>query len=57
MRQTRGDAPLTDPIAASVLSLFEQIAASRETEPVEVWYAAAVLAARLKRDIEAGFAY
>jgi hypothetical protein len=56
-RQTMGDVPLTEPIAAPVLALFEQIAAARETEPVQVWYAAAVLAQRLRRDIQAGFAH
>lgn len=44
------------PVASEVLTLFEEIAAARETESEEVWYAAAVLARRLRRDIEAGFA-
>ncbi|HEX8391289.1 MAG TPA: hypothetical protein VF665_02940 [Longimicrobium sp.] len=56
-RQLMGDAPLTEPIAASVLDLFEGIAANRDTEPTAVWYAAAVLAERLRRDIRRGFAH
>ncbi|HEX8391286.1 MAG TPA: hypothetical protein VF665_02925 [Longimicrobium sp.] len=57
LRQNIGDAPLNEPIAASVLSLFEEIAADREAEPRHVWYAAAVLAERLRRDIRRGFAH
>lgn len=45
------------PVASEVLALFEGIAAARETESEEVWYAAAVLARRLRGDIEAGFAH
>lgn len=43
-------------VAAEVLALFDGIAAARQTESPEVWYAAAVLARRLRRDIEHGFA-
>ena len=55
--QLSGDAPLNEPIAASVLSLFEEIAVDRKAEPKHVWYAAAVLAERLRRDMRRGFAH
>lgn len=45
------------PVASEVLTLLDGIAAARQTESTEVWYAAAVLARRLRRDIEAGFAH
>jgi hypothetical protein len=52
-----GDVPLRGPIAPSVLTLLEGIAAARTSEPREVWYAAAVLAKRVRRDVDAGFAH
>lgn len=51
-----GDVPLTGPIAESVLALLDEVAAARDSEQEAVWYAAAVLGRRLRRDIEAGFA-
>ena len=48
-----GSEPL-GPVAQQVLQLLEGIAAQRETESREVWYAAAVLARRVRWDIEAG---
>jgi hypothetical protein len=43
-------------VAASVLALLDEIAAARSSEPREVWYAAAVLARRVRSDIESGVA-
>ena len=45
------------PVASEVLALLDGIAAACHTESPDVWYAAAVLARRLRRDIEAGFAH
>lgn len=44
-------------VAGEVLVLLDEIAAARQTESEEVWYAAAVLARRLRRDIERGLAH
>lgn len=52
--QLVGAQPLTAPVAGEVLALFERLAAARSTEPREVWYAAAVLARRVRSDIELG---
>ena len=57
LRQATGEAPLTAPIAASILSLLDQISADRNRESRTVWYAAAVLAKRLRLDIANGEAY
>lgn len=54
--QVDGGEPV-GPVASEVLTLLDGIAAARQTESAEVWYAAAVLARRLRRDIEAGFAH
>jgi hypothetical protein len=53
--QVDGDVPVGG-VAGDVLALLDQIAAERQTESPEVWYAAAVLARRLRRDIHQGFA-
>lgn len=52
--QLVGAEPLVNPIGESVLALLDEIAAARSEEPREVWYAAAVLACRVRRDIELG---
>lgn len=52
--QLTGPEPLPGPIGASVLDVLEGIASARGTEPREVWYAAAVLARRVRKDIEIG---
>jgi hypothetical protein len=52
--QVSGNEPIPGPVAASVLSLLQRLAADRAGEPREVWYAAAVLARRVQRDIELG---
>lgn len=54
--QERGAEPLTIPISQEVLALLQGIAAQRESESKAVWYAAAVLAKRVERDIRSGFA-
>ncbi|MEW5928166.1 MAG: hypothetical protein AB1941_11825 [Gemmatimonadota bacterium] len=51
-----GPEPL-GPVAQQVLQLLEGIAAQRETESRQVWYAAAVLAKRVKIDVELGRAH
>jgi hypothetical protein len=56
LAQVEGSSPLRTPIAVSVLSLLDGIANARATEDTVVWYAAAVLAMRLRRDIETGAA-
>lgn len=53
--QVDGEEPV-GAVAVEVLALLDGIAAARQTETPEVWYAAAVLARRLRRDIEQGFA-
>jgi hypothetical protein len=52
--QMAGSEPLTNPVAVPVLALLNELAAARTTEPREVWYAAAVLARRVRQDIENG---
>jgi hypothetical protein len=52
-----GEVPLREPIAASVLVLLDEIASARQSEDKVVWYAAAVLAKRLRSDIAYGSAY
>ncbi|CAA9355156.1 MAG: hypothetical protein AVDCRST_MAG68-3896 [uncultured Gemmatimonadetes bacterium] len=52
--QVPGASPLEGSVAQPVLGLLEQIAAARTTEKLPVWYAAAVLAKRVKLDVEAG---
>jgi hypothetical protein len=52
--QLTGPEPLPGPIGASVLDVLEGIASARSTEPREVWYAAAVLARRVREDIKIG---
>jgi hypothetical protein len=53
--QIDGDEPV-GAVAAEVLALLDGIAAARQSERSEVWYAAAVLARRVRRDVEDGFA-
>lgn len=48
-----GSEPL-GPVAHPVLELLERIAAQRSTETREIWYAAAVLAKRVRWDMDAG---
>ena len=48
---------MEDSVAVPVLALLDQLAAARDTEERAVWYAAAVLAKRIRRDIERGFAH
>jgi hypothetical protein len=48
-----GSEPL-GPVAQPVLELLERIAAQQSIESREIWYAAAVLARRVRWDIEAG---
>ncbi len=55
--QVQGSSPLNEPIAAPILALLDGIAAARATEDRVVWYAAAVLAKRLRQDIDSGSAY
>ncbi|HZG41742.1 MAG TPA: hypothetical protein VEY93_02185 [Longimicrobium sp.] len=52
-----GAVPMEESVAVPVLALLEQLAAARNTEERAVWYAAAVLAKRIRRDIERGFAH
>lgn len=52
--QSIGAEPVPGPVGASVLALLEGIAGMRSEEPREVWYAAAVLARRVRSDIELG---
>lgn len=52
--QLAGSQPVSGAVARPVLELLEEVAARRETEPREVWYAAAVLARRVKADIDYG---
>jgi hypothetical protein len=52
--QLTGAQPLDAPVSAQVLALLESIAAARAEEPREVWYAAAVLARRVRSDINLG---
>jgi hypothetical protein len=39
-----------------VLAVLREVAARKDEEPRAVWYAAEVLAKRVRRDIEAGLA-
>jgi len=55
--QLTGAQPLTTPVAPAVLTLLESVAAARNDEPREVWYAAAVLARRVQADINLGRAH
>jgi hypothetical protein len=55
--QLVGAEPVASPVAGSVLGLLDEIAASRSSEPRVVWYAAAVLARRVRSDIELGVAH
>jgi hypothetical protein len=43
-------------VASSVFAALREVAARKDDEPREVWYAAEVLAKRVQRDIDAGFA-
>lgn len=52
-----GEVPLSGSIAPQVLALLDEVAAARSKEEAPVWYAAAVLAKRLRRDMEAGHAH
>lgn len=52
----QGARPL-GPVAQPVLELLEGIAARRETESRETWYAAAVLARSIRWDFGAGTAH
>jgi hypothetical protein len=52
-----GEVPLHGPIADPVIALLDQIAAARASEERKVWYAAAVLAKRVREDVESGFAH
>ncbi|MDQ4078045.1 MAG: hypothetical protein M3220_17580 [Chloroflexota bacterium] len=51
--QLIGSRPI-GPVAQPVLALLDSIAGQRETENRNVWYAAAVLAKRVRTDIEYG---
>jgi hypothetical protein len=53
--QLNGTRPLGS-VAPSVLAALREVAARRDDEPRAVWYAAEVLAKRVRRDIEAGLA-
>lgn len=55
--QVDGAHPVTTPVAPTVLALLDDIAAARDEEPREVWYAAAVLARRVRADLELGRAH
>ncbi|HEX8391287.1 MAG TPA: hypothetical protein VF665_02930 [Longimicrobium sp.] len=57
LNQVEGASPLREPIAAPVLALLDEIASARGTEEKAVWYAAAVLAKRLRSDIANGAAH
>lgn len=52
-----GDVRLTQPIAPAILALLDGIAAARGTDDRTVWYAAAVLAKRVRWDMEAGLTH
>ncbi len=52
--QMDGSQPIAAPVADSVLRLLDEIAAARAAEPLDVWYAAAVLAKRVRADVENG---
>lgn len=54
--QIAGTHPLPGPVSQEVLATLQRIAASRQTEDRAVWYAAAVLARRVERDIRSGLA-
>jgi hypothetical protein len=53
--QLDGTRPLGS-VGAPVLDLLREVAARKDDEPRAVWYAAEVLAKRVRRDIEAGLA-
>lgn len=55
--QVIGAVPVPGPVGAAVLALLESIGSARSEEPREVWYAAAVLARRVRSDIELGRAH
>ena len=52
--QSQGSVPIQGAVAAEVKALFSEIARSRTMEPIEIWYAAAVLAKRVEADIRYG---
>lgn len=49
-----GTRPITGPVATTVLALLEQVAAQEVTENRAVWYAASVVARRVKSDVALG---
>lgn len=53
--QLNGPRPLGS-VGAPVLAALREVAARKDEEPRAVWYAAEVLAKRVRRDIEAGLA-
>jgi hypothetical protein len=52
--QLSGAEPISTHVADAVLQLFDGISAQRDKQPIEVWYAAAVLATRVRADIASG---
>ncbi len=52
--QLFGTHPLQEPVAPAVLGLLDRVAGEREREDRDVWYAAAVLARRVRTDIRYG---
>lgn len=52
--QSQGSVALQAPAAPRVKAILQEIAAARDVESTEIWYAAAVLAKRVERDMKNG---